>query len=113
MLRLQQWKMADSGDYATRQKVRTNLIVVHNERKSICFKRRDKPSGRIRATENGDLQLGWLYATVMDRYKCLNCCCFVVVVVVVIVIIIVIVIFGCGVIVFDDGDHDIFGDGIR
>lgn len=31
VLRLQQWKTADSGDYATRQKVRKNVFVVHNE----------------------------------------------------------------------------------
>jgi len=148
VLRLQQWKTADSGDYATRQKfgdlisrVRGELsynlnrpklstgeavsrygigsteisytrfgpgaflkrhVDEHHEelkgpdgwskptRRSIswliylndsnwdgkteggqlrCFKRRDKPSGRIGATENGDLQLGWLHATAMDRYE--------------------------------------------
>jgi len=31
-----------------------------------CFERRDRPTGRIGATHNGDLQIGWLGATALD-----------------------------------------------
>lgn len=31
-----------------------------------CFERRDRPGGRIGATKNGDLQIGWLRATAVD-----------------------------------------------
>jgi hypothetical protein len=31
-----------------------------------CFERKNRPTGRIGATENGDLQIGWLRATALD-----------------------------------------------
>jgi hypothetical protein len=34
-----------------------------------CFKRKDGPTGRIGATTNGDLQVGWLRATPMDPHE--------------------------------------------
>jgi hypothetical protein len=34
-----------------------------------CFERKNRPTGRIGATENGDLQIGWLRATALDPYE--------------------------------------------
>lgn len=34
-----------------------------------CFERRDRPTGRIGATSNGDLQVGWLGATSLDPHE--------------------------------------------
>jgi Rps23 Pro-64 3,4-dihydroxylase Tpa1-like proline 4-hydroxylase len=34
-----------------------------------CFERKNRPGGMIGATENGDLQLGWLRASAIDPYE--------------------------------------------
>lgn len=34
-----------------------------------CFERKDRPVGRIGATTNGDLQVGWLRSTMLDPYE--------------------------------------------
>lgn len=34
-----------------------------------CFERRGRPGGRIGATTNGDLQIGWLRSTMTDPYE--------------------------------------------